>query len=255
MPSPITYAVIVSLYTNEAVCRLVEPIDPKDPERYPADLTVKCGTLDVQAHSHVLCQESSYFKVICKGGFLVCSNYAVLKQKPLLTTFQEEYTQELNLPAEEEFLIRRLLCFCYTTGYNDGPYDDENDPPPQIEAPPYVNRLNLNAEMYNIADKYDIPSLKEKAAARFDAAIREMLANKGKDQHTDASLVDEIIDAIPTIYASTPDEDHHLRGRAVKVVLCHLRDFQDHPDLKDLMAAVPEFFEERYIWSLDSLRR
>lgn len=179
----------------------------------------------------------------------------MLKQKSLLTTFQEEYTQELNLPAEEEFLLRRLLCYCYTTGYNDEPYDDENDPPPQTEAPPYVNRLDLNAQMYNIADKYDIPSLKEKAAEKFDAAVREMLANEGKNQHTGASLVDEVIEAIPTIYASTPDEDHRLRGEAVRVVQCNRREFYDHPDLKDLLAAVPEFFEDRYIRSLDPLGR
>ena len=177
----------------------------------------------------------------------------MLKQKSLLTTFQEEHTQELNLPAEEEFLLRRLLCYCYTTGYNDEPYDDENDPTPQIEAPPYVNRLDLNAQMYSIADKYDIPSLKEKAVEKFDAAM--MLANEGKNQHTGASLVDEVIEAIPTIYALTPDEDHRLRGRAVGVVQCNRREFWDHPDLKDLLAAVPEFFEERYIRSLDPLGR
>ena len=124
-----------------------------------------------------------------------------------------------------------------------------------MEAPPYVNRLDLNAQMYNIADKYDIPSLKEKAAEKFEAAITEMLANDGMNLHSGASLVDEVIEAIPTIYASTPEEDRRLRGRAVKVVLCNRREFQDHPSLKDLMAVVPEFFGERYIRSLDSLVR
>ena len=57
--------------TNDAVDSLVKPIDPNDPEQYPSDLTIKCGSLDVKAHSHILCQDSSYFEVICKGGFLV----------------------------------------------------------------------------------------------------------------------------------------------------------------------------------------
>ena len=82
----ITYCVLVTLEANGTTYRLVEPIDPKDPEQHPVDLTIKCGSLDVQTHSHVLCQESSYFKVICKGGFLVCSNYAVLIQRSSLTT-------------------------------------------------------------------------------------------------------------------------------------------------------------------------
>ena len=245
-----TRPVLVSLQTNGTACSLIESIDLNDSEQYPADMTIKCGSLNVEAHSHVLCQDSSYFKIICKGGFLVHSQLCCVERALLLTHFQEEYTQELELPAEEEFLVRRLLCYCYTTGYNDEPYDDENDPPPHIEAPAYVNRLNLNAQMYSTADKYDIPSLKEKAAAKFDTAIREMMhANESMDLRTGASLVDEMIEAIPHIYDSTPDGDRRLRDRAVQVVLYKRREVQDHPGLQDLMEAVPEFFEERGIRS------
>ena len=57
--------------TNDMVGSLVKPIDPSDPEQYPADLTIKCGSLEVEAHSHILCQDSSYFQVVCRGSFLV----------------------------------------------------------------------------------------------------------------------------------------------------------------------------------------
>lgn len=59
------------LQTNRTALSLVKPMDPNDPEQYPSDLTIKCGSLDVKAHSHILCQSSSYFNVVCKGGFLV----------------------------------------------------------------------------------------------------------------------------------------------------------------------------------------
>lgn len=214
-------------------------------------MTIKCGSLNVEAHSHVLCQDSSYFKIICKGGFLVYPQLCCVERTLSLMPFQEEYTQELELPAEEEFLIRRLLCYCYTTGYNDEPYDDENDPPSPIEAPAYINRLHLNAQMYSTADKYDIPSLKEKAAQKFDAAIREMVhANESMNLRTGASLVDEMIEAIPHIYSSTPDRDRRLRDRAVQVMLYKRREIQNHPDLQDLLDVVPEFFEERGIRSI-----
>ncbi|KAL9076074.1 MAG: hypothetical protein Q9161_001121 [Pseudevernia consocians] len=208
------------------MARLVKPIDPNEPEKYPADLTITCGSLDVKAHSHVFCQDSYYFKVVCKGGFL------------------EEHTQELKLPAEEEFLIRRLLRYRYTTGYSDEPYDDEKDRPPHIQAPPYVNRLHLNAQMYSTADKYDIPSLKEKAAEKFDAAIQEMDALQRMNPQNESSLVDELIEAIPYIYSSTPDRDHRLRDRAIEVAMYRWRDFKKRLDLQNLIAAVPEFFEE-----------
>ena len=152
----------------------------------------------------------------------------------LLTPFQEEYTRELVLPAEEEFLIRRLLCYCYTTGYNDEAYDDENDPPPHFKAPAYVNRLHLNSQMYSVADKYDIASLKDKAARKFDT-VRET---------TTASLVDDIMEAIPHIYSSTLDRDRGLRERAFKIVHCNYREFERHPGLGDLTAKAPEFFND-----------
>lgn len=213
-------------FVSKAMARLVKPIDPDDPEQYPTDLTIICGSLKVEAHSHVLCQDSSYFKVVCKGGFL------------------EEQTQKLELPAEEEFLIRRLLCYRYTTGYNDESYDDEKDPPPHIVAPTYVNRLYLNAQMYSTADKYDISSLKQKAAEKFDAAIREIHVHEMTNPYAGVSLVDEIIEAIPHIYDSTPDGDRRLRDRAVRVAICKLRDFENHPCLQDLMTAVPDFFKD-----------
>ncbi len=162
----------------------------------------------------------------------------------MLIIFQEKQTQVLKLPAEEEFLIRRLLCYRYTTGYNDEPYDDEQNPPQHAKAPAYVNRLHLNAQMYSIADKYDIPSLKEKAAGKFDAAILEMNAQQRMDPQTGSRLVDETIGAIPYIYSSTPDRDRRLRDRAIEVANHRWREFKSRPDLQDLIAAVPEFFEE-----------
>lgn len=57
--------------TDNKVDSLVKPIDPDDPDQNPSDLTVKCGSLDVKTHSFVLCQDSSYFRIICKGDFLV----------------------------------------------------------------------------------------------------------------------------------------------------------------------------------------
>ena len=168
----------------------------------------------------------------------------MLRRVVLLTIFQEKQTQELKLPAEEEFLIRRLLCYRYTTGYSDDPYDDERNPPSDIKAPAYLNRLHLNAQMYGIADKYDVPSLKEKAGEKFDTAIH---VRQKINPFTGASLVDEIMEAIPCIYSSTPDRDRHLRDRAVEVVRYKWREFGNHLGLQDLLAVAPEFFEERNI--------
>lgn len=172
-------------------------------------------------------------------------NHAVFKRVISLTSFQEQQTGELKLPAEEEFLIRRLLCHRYTTGYNDEPYDDEKDPPTHIMAPAYVNRLYLNAQMYSIADKYDLISLKEGAADKFDVAILNIQAQQRMKPPLGASLVHEIIEAIPLIYSSTPETDSGLRDIVIEVLIYKWRDFENHPGLQDLLASVPDFSEER----------
>ena len=163
----------------------------------------------------------------------------MLTRVGLLTSIKEGQTRMLKLPAEEEFLIRRLLCYRYTTGYNDKPYDDERQPPPQTTAPAYVSRLYLNAQMYSTADKYDIPSLKDEAAKKFDAVIHEMFFNAC------AKLVDDMIATIPYIYSSTPDGDRRLRDQAIEFAIYGWRFIQCHPSLRDLISAVPDFFKER----------
>ena len=158
-------------------------------------------------------------------------------------------TQELKLHAEEEFPIRRLLCYCYTTGYNDEPYDNENDPPRHFKAPAYINRLYMKSEMYSTAEKYDIPGLKAKAATKFDATTRDGILRDGIDPHTGFSVVDEIVEAVPHIYSSTPDRERRLRDRAIQVVLLYHKEVQVQPSLRDLIATVPDFFEEPRIKS------
>ena len=213
-------------------------MDPDDPEQSPSDLTVKCGSLDVRTHSFVLCQHSPYFKVICKGGFLVnLAQYQVERTRLADNSFQEEHTRELNLPAEEEFLIRRLLCFHYTTGYNDEPYEDEITPPPYMEAPAYVSRLHLNAQMYSIGDKYDIPSLKGKAAEKFDTAVWELEFGM---YHAGSNVIEEMMKVIPFIYESTPDRDRGLRDRVIEFATYRRGEFE-HPGLRDIVEAVPGF--------------
>lgn len=228
--------------TNDTSDSLVQPTDPDDPEQNPSDLTIKCGSLDVKTHSFVLCQDSSYLEIICKGSFLVNSqHYQIGRSRLADNSIQEAQTREINFPAEEEFLIRRLLCYRYTTGYRDEPYDDEITPPPDMKAPAYVSRLHINAQMYSIGDKYYIPSLKEKAAEKFEAAIWEP---KYGIYHNGSKLVDEMLKVIPLIYESTPDRDRGLRDRVIEVATWRQTKFEEHPGLQDVIAAVPEFGKE-----------
>lgn len=100
--------------------------------------------------------------------------------------------------------------------------------------------------MYSIADKYDIPSLKDKAVEKFDVdiAICEIQAHESMKSLTVASPVDDLIEAIPLIYNSTPDGDRGLRDCAAVVVIYGWKVFRNHPGLQNLIAAAPEFSRE-----------
>ena len=107
-----------------------------------------------------------------------------------------------------------------------------------MKAPAYINRLHLNAQMYSIADKYDIPGLKEKAAEKFDTVIWEPQYGM---YYTGSSVIEEMIKVTPLIYESTPDNDRGLRDRVIEIATYRRREFEKHPLLQDLIAAVPEF--------------
>ena len=107
-----------------------------------------------------------------------------------------------------------------------------------MKAPAYINRLHLNAQMYSKADKYDIPGLKEKAAEKFDTVIWEPQYGM---YYTGSSVIEEMIKVTPLIYESTPDNDRGLRDRVIEIATYRRREFEEHPLLQDLIAAVPEF--------------
>lgn len=95
--------------------------------------------------------------------------------------------------------------------------------------------------MYSIAYKYDMPSLKEKASEKFDAAIWEHYRCGGGSS---SSLADEIIRVIPLVCESTPDRDRGLRDQLVQGTILRWQELGKHPRFGDLVAAAPEFVRE-----------
>ncbi len=98
--------------------------------------------------------------------------------------------------------------------------------------------------MHGVADKYDMPGLKEKAAGKFDAAIWEMEERERGNEDAGPGLVDEMMEAIPSVYGSTPEGERCLRDRAVAVVRGRWGEVRGHKGLRDLVEVVPGFFEE-----------
>lgn len=120
---------------------------------------------------------------------------------------------EVNLDEEMPDMIERLVNYFYTLSYND------------MEDPQSENRqpgdLVINASMYTLGDKYDIPPLKDLARERFMADLKT-----GWSHGHLLALVD-------VVYNTTPETDRGLRDCMEQMVREHGRELLKKEDFKD----------------------
>ena len=104
------------------------------------------------------------------------------------------------------------------------------------EESSYVSELHTHAQMYALGDEYDIHDLKEEALWKFERAIE---AKEGiSDELTD------VIEVIPTVYETTPDNDRGLRDAVVAFGAKNLKQMEDLPELKIAAIRVPVYLIE-----------
>ncbi len=111
-----------------------------------------------------------------------------------------------------------MIGYLYKLDYSDAPLDCGGHP-----------ALLIDAQVYTIAEKYNIPSLKVLAREKFDGTV-----DKGWED-------DGFPLAIREIYTSTPDSDRGLRDIVRKVVRENVKALLCRPDMKALMLEVNEF--------------
>lgn len=104
--------------------------------------------------------------------------------------------------------------------------------------------LEAHSQVFTLADKYDVPGLRELASTKFTAAMkpRHILTSAFQTK-----LAADLLVAIPHVYANTPPKDDRLRkaARATwKVNGGNLLKYVDGVDLEEVVQREPEFAVE-----------
>lgn len=124
-------------------------------------------------------------------------------------------------------MLQHLYTFDYS-GQKTSIGDDEESS--------HVSELHTHSQMYALGDKYDIKDLKEEALWKFNKAIE---AKKGQSDE-----LTTVLEVIPAIYATTPDNDRRLRDAVVSFGAINLERIKDLPEFTSVATQVPTYMIE-----------
>jgi len=131
---------------------------------------------------------------------------------------QEAVSQEITLPDDYPIIVEKMIGYLYKLDYSDSPQDCGGHP-----------ALLINAQVYTIAEKYNIHSLKNLALRKFD----EMLKNCWED--------DGFSSAIKEIYTSAPETDRGLKNIVCDCAKINVKVLLRRPDFRAILLEVTEF--------------
>ncbi|KAL6714137.1 hypothetical protein ACLMJK_008631 [Lecanora helva] len=135
--------------------------------------------------------------------------------------YNESNTRRVELHEDNPAAVKRMLQFCYGIDYDGVMGPDE----PGSQVTP----ARLNAEIYVLADKYDVKGLKSVAAAKFTERMNER------------SSLTLNLDLISFIYSNTTDSNSTLRTETVRRAHGQWKKIAAEPDIKAVIAEFPEF--------------
>ena len=92
-----------------------------------------------------------------------------------------------------------------------------------------TSSMVYDAQVYQIADKYDISALKMHSVGKFDTAI-----NTGWS-------MDDFPLAVSVVYGSTPSEDRGLRDLTLKTSCTNIDQLLQHDGFHKLLRETPDF--------------
>jgi len=166
-----------------------------------SDLTLVCKGREFYVHRAVLCPKSTFFDAACSGGF------------------KESYSGRIEL-EDDPAIVERMISYVYTLDYRDEehrqpesgscdpmPCDETSDSGREEDQPALLGTTSVR--VYTIADKYDIPPLKELSKTKFETWGEKNWARK------------EFSDIIREIFECTPKSDRGLRDIAIRIVALH----------------------------------
>ncbi|KAF2181007.1 hypothetical protein K469DRAFT_455004, partial [Zopfia rhizophila CBS 207.26] len=116
-----------------------------------SNLIVTCGTQTWNVHRAIVCARSRWFEKACCGEF------------------EESHSRNISIKGQEPHAIERMLKFMYILGTY--PFLDCN-----ISG---GDSFSFNIEVYELADYFDVPSLRTLAMKKFSSSARNLWQRLG----------------------------------------------------------------------------
>ncbi|KAF4122719.1 BTB protein, partial [Geosmithia morbida] len=161
------------------------------------DFVVVCGDQEFKVHGVILSGHSKYFATLFNGNW------------------KESADKRITISDFEPCIVEAMLQFMYS-------FDYDTD----------STGLVHDAEVYQIADKYDVPGLKAHAQKKFSASLSGRWNVFG------------FFVAIPVVYESTPPTDRGLRDLVIEAAQRHMGEVIKEDGFDDLIRTAPDFAAE-----------
>ncbi|KAF7189558.1 hypothetical protein HII31_09198 [Pseudocercospora fuligena] len=159
------------------------------------DLVIKCEghSHEWRTHKLIVCAYSDVLAAALDRG-------AQLEQKP--------EKNEIKLDDDPQ-VIEAMLYYMYKLDYGDF-----------SNSPEHVSAIVMDVKMFTIADKYNIKTLMDLAAEKFEVRCKEQWRKAG------------FADAIKEVYTAAPNHDDRLKRTIVDTVREHAVElFDNHGDV------------------------
>ncbi|RYP48289.1 hypothetical protein DL768_005799 [Monosporascus sp. mg162] len=167
-----------------------------------SDATVLCNGKEFKAHKLILSAQSEFFSKAFAGDW------------------KESDSGKIDLEEVDVNVVEAMLHFMYHFDYNN------------IHG---ASTMIFNAQVYSLADKYIIPTLKAQAKEKFKTAISTGWA------------MDDFPLAIAEVYNSTPESDRDLRDLTVEIARTNINPLRENELFRDALRDIPAFAAEMVI--------
>ncbi|OBT61034.1 hypothetical protein VE03_09604 [Pseudogymnoascus sp. 23342-1-I1] len=180
-----------------------------------SDLTITCGSMTWKVHRVIICPRSPVLKSACTRGF------------------KEATTMIINLKDDNPFAVNLMVDFLYTGDYvadidADEPHRATRSNP---DHPSTIGKLRTHAQLYCLADKYDIKALLEVARLKYQGCLQS------------GNVFNEFLSSIPEVYL--PQASKTLRTVAItyarKYSTASYFKNREGSELKNAIKDTPEF--------------
>ena len=121
-----------------------------------SDVAIACDGQEFNVHGVILSAHSRYFAVELTGNWKVLYSTVIHKMKHPLMAFKESSEKKIEIKDFDAAVVDAMLRFMYSFDYTNTCGS---------------STMIHDAQVYQIADKYNIPALKAHAKEKFGSSI------------------------------------------------------------------------------------